>query len=522
MPVLRSRKKDVGKLSSYFYLFVLCASFGTIFLHQMYYDGVGGGDHDDTKGVLPTVQQTQQQTNEAAIAKQPLNVLILFVDDMAHDSLSSAGTRLVQTPFLDSLVDRGVRFTQNCVTTSICWLSRATLFTGMYATRHLSWRLKTPRFCDNWNTTAWPALLQRLGGYHVGHIGKWQYSNTDFVYKVFDYANVFQFQHWLKVDGKRIHVTDHTRNETIKFLRERPKDKPFAATIAFYPPKGIDDKNFDNFKPKPSSMGLYENVTIPVPFEMNFTNSLVNKTIYHEKNLAVLTYYYGLGMSPELYQHNMKDMYRMITEVDEACRDIFGELELQGILDETMVIFTADNGVLSGEHGLGGKWFPWDPSIRVPLIVWDPRMPAAKRGTLDDSLTLNVDLAPTILAAAGIPAPSTMQGRDFSVLYRGGEENSDNSHSHIHHNHKDDWRQDFYYFHPSQGGGITQSSALVVNRDLKYVRYDLKGVEELYDLRTDPMELNNVYNNPVYASRLQNLKERYEELKGRADSGSQV
>merc|ERR1719401_2930265 len=132
-------------------------------------------------------------------------------------------------------------------------------------------------------------------------------------------------------------------------------------------------------------------------------------------------------------------------------------------------------------------------------------MPAARRGTLEHSLTLNVDLAPTILGAAGITPPSTVQGRDFSALYR---DNKDG--------HEGEWRRDFYYEHPSDHiigtvhpestpeVSIPQTSALVTH-GLKYVRYDHKDVEELYDLRIDPMELYNVYDNPVYTSRLKEL-----------------
>lgn len=123
--------------------------------------------------------------------------------------------------------------------------------------------------------------------------------------------------------------------------------------------------------------------------------------------------------NPELFQNSMKNMYRMITGVDEACKNIVDELDRQGVLNETLIIFTTDNGALHGEHGLGGKWFPFAESIRVPLIVWDPRMPASKRGTVDESFTLNIDLAPTILGAAQIhkKVPLGMQGRNIADSY---------------------------------------------------------------------------------------------------------
>ena len=113
----------------------------------------------------------------------------------------------------------------------------------------------------------------------------------------------------------------------------------------------------------------------------------------------------------------MKNYYSLITEVDAACRDIVHELEQQNILDETMIIFTTDNGMMLGDRGLAGKWYPYQESIRVPLIVRDPRMPYDKRNTLDDSLTLNIDLLSTILGAADLDTPDTAQGRDLADLY---------------------------------------------------------------------------------------------------------
>ncbi len=109
----------------------------------------------------------------------------------------------------------------------------------------------------------------------------------------------------------------------------------------------------------------------------------------------------------------MKNYYRLATEVDATCGVVLNELEKQGVLDNTLVIFTTDNGYYHGEHGLADKWYPHQESIRVPLIIEDPRMPRDRQGTTNDDFTLSVDLAPTILAAAGIAAPKQMQGRDI-------------------------------------------------------------------------------------------------------------
>lgn len=159
----------------------------------------------------------------------------------------------------------------------------------------------------------------------------------------------------------------------------------------------------------------------------------------------------------------LANYYRLISGVDAACEKIWKELEAQGILDETMVIFSTDNGYYHGEHGLAGKWYPHEESIRVPLIVHDPRMPANKRGTTDDSFTLNIDLAPTILGAAKAKRPATYQGRDISDLYlsKEGDNTSNNQLS-------PPWREEFFYEHPVHiNEEVIPASSALVRKDIK-------------------------------------------------------
>jgi len=153
----------------------------------------------------------------------------------------------------------------------------------------------------------------------------------------------------------------------------------------------------------------------------------------------------------------LKNYFRLITEVDAACQAIWNELEAQGILNETMVIFTTDNGFYHGEHGLAGKWYPHEESIRVPLIVWDPRMPTNKQGDTEDAFTLNVDLAPTILGAANVTVPSVMQGHDIADLYLKPEA-------------KEDWRTDFFYEYPNIfGQDVIPGSTALVRKGIKVI-----------------------------------------------------
>ncbi len=199
-------------------------------------------------------------------SKQRMNILILYPDDWRHDSLGSEKP-YVLTPFLDSLAREGIRFTHNAVTTSVCWMSRATLWTGQYSSRHKSYKLKCPRFGtpENWEHS-WVKILQRRG-YFVAHIGKWQYL-TYKTKKYFDWSRLFEGHHWVKVFGGRtVHASDLAAEHAMQFFKDRPKDKPFSLSIAFYPPKAVGNGRAPGhqFSPTNETKKLYENVTIPEP-----------------------------------------------------------------------------------------------------------------------------------------------------------------------------------------------------------------------------------------------------------------
>ena len=182
---------------------------------------------------------------------------------------------------------------------------------------------------------------------------------------------------------------------------------------------------------------------------------------------------------------------------------MLAELRSQGVLEHTLVIFTGDNGYFHAEHGLADKWYPYEESIRVPLIIRDPRLPAAKRGTTDDNFSLNVDLAPTILAATGVAAPPRMQGRDLSPLYLAATPPK--------------WRDEFFYEHATvRSIDFIPSSEALVRKDVKYIFWPDFKHEELFDLRADPLEENNLAADPARATQLASLRTRFAELKAAA------
>jgi arylsulfatase len=425
---------------------------------------------------------------------KPMNVVILYADDWRHDTLSCAGNAIVQTPNIDALAKDGMRFTHNCVTTSICGVSRATLFTGQWMSRHGNKAFNA--FNTPWPET-YPGILHDEG-YFVGHVGKWH--NGKFPAERFDFGRSYAGTHWMKQpDGSPIHVTQKNEQDSLEFLKTRPNDKPFCLTVAFFATHA-EDSSPDQYLPQPESMSWYQDAVIPVPKTASDESfHRLPPFIANEKNEGRNRWHWRFD-TPERYQSYMKNYYRLATEVDAVCGTLVEELRKQGILDQTLVIFTTDNGYFHAEHGLADKWYPYEESIRVPLIIRDPRMAPDKRGSTNDDFTLNVDLAPTILAATGNSAPATMQGTDISPLYLS--------------NAKPAWRDEFFYEHATiRNQDFIPSSEALVRKDWKYIYWPEFKYEQLFHLAVDPLEERDLAQDPKFAETLHELRDRFQELK---------
>jgi arylsulfatase A-like enzyme len=434
--------------------------------------------------LLFAVPSVQAQT-------QRPNILILYADDWRHDTLGIAGNPVVQTPHLDALARQGVRFTRAHVTTSICGVSRASFLTGQYMSRHGNPAFEM--FRTPWAETL-PGML-RANGYWVGHVGKWH--NGKFPAAQYDFGRSYAGTHFLKQpDGSMIHVTQRNEADALEFLRTRPKAKPFCLTLAFFATHA-EDGHPKQFLYQPQSESLYQNVRIPIPptaGDEYFRR--LPPFIANEKNEGRNRWHWRFDTA-EKYQEYMKAYYRLATEVDAVVGRVLAEIDATN----TLVIFTTDNGYFHGEHGLADKWYPYEESIRVPLIVRDPRM--KKRGMTDDSLILNVDLAPTILAAAGFAPSPRMQGRDFAPLYLSKK--------------KPAWRQDYFYEHATiRNTDFIPSSEALVERDWKYICWPDFKTEELFDLKRDRAETRNLAREPAHAKTLERMRKRFAELKALA------
>ncbi len=540
----------------------------------------------------------QQKPQQPYNPNKPLNVLLLYGDDWRHDSLGLMEGSVVQTPFLDQFVrDEGaIWFTHACVTTSVCWISRASLHTGQYYRRHGSRDTDHPHWYREWNTSTFPALLRKAGWY-VGHVGKWNWKYwREVIQHEYDFAQQYEGYHWYALPDKttknrdtsnnrkkpkRIHTTKRNQRDAITFLQTRPKDKPFLLTVAFFAPHA-EDTHPSQYLPQPKSMHLYLNQTIPLPPPNGRDDATVQEatidattsttTTWPSPELPAFFTERNVGRqrwrqrfdSPRQYQTMMKNYYRLITEVDAACQRIVQVIKEQGILEQTLIIFTTDNGYFHAEHGLADKWYPHEPSIRVPLIIRDPRRRIQRRDTatqfspaaakapsstmmattssgplvgngidknephgspvICDAFVLNVDVAPTILRAANLSIPARMQGYDLATLYltnsntNCGTESSKTMGTTTDEQHPMqnlEWRQEFVYEHPKlmdDPYSIPASEALV-RKDWKYVEWPDFGVTQLFDLQHDPYELKDVSSDPQLAALLLEMRARHAELK---------
>lgn len=425
------------------------------------------------------------------------NFLILLTDDQRYDDLGCTGNPIVKTPHLDSLAQRGVLFRNFFATSAICMASRASYFTGRVERSHGSnfyYRNLAPKI---W-AESYPVLL-RQAGYRTGFIGKFgvivegQPNGLP--------ASDFTAFHGYRGQGNYFpqgkdgpHLTRIEGDQAVDFLRESAETaSPFCLAISFFAPH-------DPLQPDPELRDLYRDVVLPVPAAVRFDELVGLPPAYAESAWYPRYHRLAYFADPASRQRYVLDRYRLITGVDNAVGLILAELRRLKLADNTVVIFSSDNGFQYGEHGLATKFYLHENSVRVPLLVLDPRASAARAGAVEDRLTANIDVAPTILEMAGLAAPEGMQGQSLVPLLRGEAVA---------------WRAEVLLENlekerrPMCDGLRT--------REWKYIaHFEQQPVqEELYRLTTDPDELTNLAGQPAYDRVRAELRARLQELRVR-------
>lgn len=460
------------------------------------------------------------------------NVVMIFTDDQRADAVGYSGNSAVSTPHLDALARRGVVFDNCFVNTSICAVSRANLLAGQYPDRHgIDDFFKT--FSEEQLSKTVPARLQKAG-YQTAFFGKWGIGDgpkpTHEGAKVFDYWAGQPMQtcffheadcRYVNFDGFARPLDDlcdcppdangkteyrnrngkanlveplHTDAEVMplqaaRFLEGRDADKPFAMMLFFKAPHSP----FEDWDP------AVEHVTdgLVMPTPPGATRAIADAEPPQIKNSLGR----GSGMrylnDPPFLDKHLRDYYRLVSSMDRGVGAIVADLEARGLADNTVFLFTSDNGHFKGEHGLAGKWMMYEPSLRVPGFMVDPRKPGGlRRG----QPVITTDFSATMLALAGLDVPADVTGRDLTMLY-GGE--------------SVDWREDTYYDHPYDHGGAIPRTIGVRGKQFVYTRYidDDPAFEQLFDLYADPNQRTNLVDDPAHAQTLAAMRTRCDELK---------
>jgi arylsulfatase A-like enzyme len=428
-----------------------------------------------------------------------MNVVVLVIDDTRWDSIGVAGNSIVRTPRLDELAADSIRFTQARVTTAICATSRASLLSGQYMSRHGIDRFGKQLTPEAFSRTY--AGVLRSAGYWTGYVGKYDVGTPRLA--DFDSLRAYHGRHWLtEANGQRTHVTEQNARDSIDFLRSRPRDKPFLLSVGYFAPHAEDDAK-DQYLPQDWSAPLYAGVKIP-PSPLGDAKYLaaLPPFLATDANEGRVRFKWRFD-TPQRYQEYMVRYYRLITEVDAAVGRLVDELKAQRVYDNTLIVFIGDNGYFHGDRGLADKWYPYEQALRVPLIVHDPRIPASRRGGVRDQLVLNIDVAPTVLTAAGRQVPEVMQGQNLSPLYLAERAPA--------------WRDEFFYEHPTiTSRDRIPASRGVIRRDWKYVYWPEFEYEQLFNLTEDADESRNLAIVAAYADRRAEMRRKLEAWQRRA------
>jgi arylsulfatase A-like enzyme len=436
----------------------------------------------------------------AADAPRRPNILFVITDDQRFDQMGNMNP-LIHTPEMDRLAREGVRFESAFVTTAICAASRASLLCGLVERTH-RYTFKTPPLGDTFANISFPKLL-RDAGYRTAYVGKLGVNlKPGAQARLYDFFRESGHPYWkTQPDGSLRHLTDLEGERAMQFLDEHVRSadaKPFCLTVGFNAPHAEDAAPQQYFWQKELD-SLYKNVTVPRPplsdddFYSHLPEFLRDGTMNRHR--------WQWRFNVESKRQEMtKGYWRMISGVDLVIGRLRQKLEQLNLASNTVIILIGDNGYFLGERGYADKWLPYEPSIRVPLLMFDPAGRFTKAGLRPTQFALNCDLAPTILELAGVRAPEKMQGRSLLPLARGET--------------PADWRNEVWLEHLMMEPSIRKHEGVRTER-YKYSRYfeAIPVLEELYDLQQDTLETVNLVNSPQHRTVLQQLRRRTDELR---------
>ncbi|MDF7823467.1 sulfatase [Pontiellaceae bacterium B12227] len=434
------------------------------------------------------------------------NIIFILADDQRSDVLGCYGNELIQTPTIDRLAAEGVRFDNFFCQTPICSASRATIISGLTQRTH-GFNFGEPAIAAKYIAASYPAYL-KANGYRTGFTGKYgfRYSKDD-KDEQFDFYKPYDRNPYLKKmpDGSLRHETDLCADAAVEFIETNPKGKPFCLSVSFNA-SHAEDKDLRpgyHFQWPESTDGLYEDIEMPLPKLADKKYFKAMPEFLQKEDALARSRYYWRWDTPEKYQINMRAYFRMVTGIDNAVARIIASLKEAGLDENTVIIYTGDNGFMKADRGVAGKWNHYDQALDVPFIVYDPTLPEAKRGRVVLNLATHLSVAPSIVEWAGLQLPEQYQGPSLVELVNGGPVGN--------------WQDGVYcehQFNREQRTGRCNNWRGIRTDKFKYaVYYDEPDgpYECLYDLEKDPEEFINLSSNPEYASVRMKMKKRLEE-----------
>ena len=445
--------------------------------------------------------------------KRRPNFVVFMTDDQRQDAMSVAGNRILQTPNMDRIAREGVRFRQSFVTNSLCGPSRASFLTGLYSHAHgyIS-NADPPAFEHQKGIESRTTYVERLRetGYRTAIVGKWHLrgspSESGFQqWVVFPWQGEY-FDPDMVANGAVIkmrgHSCDVVGDQALAQLRAVTPEQPFCLLVHFKAPHR-------SWEPPARFEKAFADVEVPVP--RTFEDRLEGRPeAVRRATMAIADMgdFAKRGVSPDLpreerkrrnLQELVRNYYRVLLAVDENVGRVLKFLDEKRLADDTVVVYTSDNGFFLGEHGLFDKRLMYEPSIRVPMLV---RFPSRFRpGHVDaDHMVLNVDLAPTLLDLAGVTPPAGLHGLSFVPLLEGREV---------------PWRDAFLYeYYEYPAAHCVRKNRGVRTDRWKLIHFFEQPEEwELYDLQTDPAETVNLAGRRDQGDRIRRLRERMDALR---------
>ena len=418
----------------------------------------------------------------------PPNIVFILTDDHRYDGLGYFGNPMARTPALDAIAQSGTVFRNAFASTPICSASRASIFSGLQERTH-RYGFQTDAILPVYMDSAWPVMLRRAG-YRTAFFGKFgvKYPGMDKQFDVhedYDRNNKYNDRrgYFFKTLGAdTVHLTRYTGQRGIDFINSQSGDKPFCLQLAFSAPHAHDGAP-DQYFSQPEFDTMFRDVVVPRP-------PMSDDVYFNEQPDAVRAGFNRLRWTwrfdkPDKYQRMIKAYYRMIAEVDREVGRVCEALRARGMDRNTVIIFLGDNGYFLGERGLADKWLMYEPSIRVPMVIHDPRQRRHREVT---EMVLNTDVSATILDIAGVVRPASYHGQSLIPMIEGKRPSVNRDTVLIEHL----WVFDQI---PASEGIRTTG--------WKYFRYvDDQSLEFLFDLSVDPEEKVNLAGDKRYATKL--------------------